>query len=95
MKSCTNPRTWRGMNNPLSEPSQSGHAEPRDILLCIMLSKLSRLAISCTQLTCARVECFPISPGLAPLLRIKKTTAHEEISSFAFLLFRANRPQRD
>jgi hypothetical protein len=41
------------------------------------------------------VDWFPKSEGLAPLLLGKKATAHEEISSFAFLLLRANRPQRD
>jgi hypothetical protein len=45
---------------------------------------------------CVQVKCGLTREGLASLLRSKKTIAYEEkISSFAFLLLRANRPQRD
>jgi len=45
---------------------------------------------------CAQIKCGLKREGLASLLRGKKIIAYEEkISSFAFLLFRANRPQRD
>jgi hypothetical protein len=61
-----------------------------------ILWKMSQLAICAVHGACAGVESVLKCEGLASLLRGKQITAYEEeISSFAFLLFRANRSQRD